>query len=799
MNVLEARVVLRDRTLLDSVDLAVRFVAHYARAYAALAALVVAPAFLVTLAIALAGGWGWGWAAAIALGPFVAAPFTALASRLLFEPSVRLREVLASTASALPRLFALRLLEWCALLFLGVFFVVPALWPLALFFYVNEVTVLERATVGTGLARLQRLLSGQSGDAVMALLFLTALHVVAVFLGDAVGRSLLQDLLEISPPPSIFQAKGSALALGAFWAFVPFGATCRFLQYVNARTRTEGWDVQTRFAAIAARAAAERERESIAPGTGGVKRVAIALVARARAARRGSPRAEPLDPGSADAIVAEARAQGADGFCKSPERPLDLRARSLCPLASELRDCDALVAACNDDPFKERPREESRSIWESLASLLGALANATVWIVIAAVVAALGWLIVRAAMRARRDGAAEEKPGAPPATVTIEAPAEALETTTDAQLLLRRAAEHVSRGDLDGATALYLAASLRALDHRGAIRIARHRTNGEYVRSCKEPAAKPDLRAIVREVDRVQFGREPATSDRVAEVASRATAIVARSALLTIAIAFAVGGCVPSAAKPLRASDPAGDDLLLSLLEREGVSVSRPSASLATLPIPNEDETPPLLIVDAARIPLEDSTRAHLARWVEAGGQLVLAGDVRAWPDSFEAKTKRAESVAVNVLVEPDDADGDDDKDESIRDAAYKTYPAKVASPASLEWPHASTLAATDKHELYAGVRGFKRGAVIGLAGDDLLTNAGIARPPNAAALVALLSTYARGRTVVVARPEDGFSPPDEPGLGPHCTPGSASLSRTQPSPWSSSSSRSACDRRARE
>ena len=48
---------------------------------------------------------------------------------------------------------------------------------------------------------------------------------------------------------------------------VPFAATCRFLLYINARTRTEGWDVQTRFAAIAARAREEsdRERESLAP------------------------------------------------------------------------------------------------------------------------------------------------------------------------------------------------------------------------------------------------------------------------------------------------------------------------------------------------------------------------------------------------------------------------------------------------------------------------------------------------------------------------------------------------------
>jgi hypothetical protein len=72
---------------------------------------------------------------------------------------------------------------------------------------------------------------------------------------------VLEDLLEITPPPSITETKGSVLAMVSYWAFVPFGATCRFLVYVNARTRTEGWDVQTSFAAIASRV----DRPSEAP------------------------------------------------------------------------------------------------------------------------------------------------------------------------------------------------------------------------------------------------------------------------------------------------------------------------------------------------------------------------------------------------------------------------------------------------------------------------------------------------------------------------------------------------------
>jgi hypothetical protein len=254
MNVLEARVVLRDRSLLDVVDLALRFVTKHGKAYAKLGAILLPMAFLVTYGFARAAGWGWGWTAALGLAPFIAAPFTALASRLLFERGVQVKDALGAAGAALPSLLVVRGLELLAVSLGALFVLLPAVWFLSVFLFTNEVLVLERSPIGASLSRLSRLLSGQSGDAIMAVLFLSALHIVAVFLGDAVGRSILEDLLEITPPPSIIDAKGSGMGLAAFWAFLPFVATCRFLLYVNVRTRTEGWDVQTRFAAIVARA-----------------------------------------------------------------------------------------------------------------------------------------------------------------------------------------------------------------------------------------------------------------------------------------------------------------------------------------------------------------------------------------------------------------------------------------------------------------------------------------------------------------------------------------------------------------
>ncbi|MGO8998880.1 MAG: DUF4350 domain-containing protein, partial [Polyangiaceae bacterium] len=478
----------------------------------------------------------------------------------------------------------------------------------------------------------------------------------------------------------------------------------------------------------------------------------------------GAPRStKTLDPATADAIVAKARADGTDGFCKGPRKPLAFRARDLCPIARDVKGCEGLVAACDENPFAET---KEPPVWSfgALGPILSVIANILVWALVAGVVGVILWFIVNAILRAQRDRQAAEKPAARPALVQPDPAAEALETVTDAELLLRQAEEHARRGDLDGAAGLYLAASLRALDNRGAIRIARHRTNGEYVRSCVEAEAKPDLRAIVREVDRVHFGRESVTPDRIAEVASRASAIVARTlpaALLAIAMMVLLGGCAQHG-PPLKALDPEGDDLLMELLQQEGAPVSRLSTSLATMPMPKEKELAPLVIIDAAHVPLEDETRAHLARWVEAGGRLLLAGDVHEWPESFKAKSQSTGSTAINVLLEPEEDAEDDQADDSIA-ATYKTYPAKVGTAAAISWPSSYTLASTETHEVYAAARSFKKGVAIGFAGDDLFTNVGLARSPNAAALVAILRVYAGGRKIHVARPEDGVSPPSNP------------------------------------
>jgi hypothetical protein len=86
----------------------------------------------------------------------------------------------------------------------------------------------------------------------------------AVAMSDWAGRELLDEGLQIHPPVSLWTAGGNWLALAGWWMAVPLVATLRFFAYIDCRTRGEGWDIQTRFAALAARARRLAEEGGVA-------------------------------------------------------------------------------------------------------------------------------------------------------------------------------------------------------------------------------------------------------------------------------------------------------------------------------------------------------------------------------------------------------------------------------------------------------------------------------------------------------------------------------------------------------
>ncbi|HQY65344.1 MAG TPA: hypothetical protein PK141_28315, partial [Polyangiaceae bacterium] len=191
------------------------------------------------------------------------------------------------------------------------------------------------------------------------------------------------------------------------------------------------------------------------------------------------------DPSEAQANVDAARATEAMAFCRAPRRPLSARARELCPTARAVPDCAGFATAC-DAAQAKRPADSERPWHASLKKALGALAQGLVVLLAAAAFAALVYPIVQALRRRRRDASLADEPATSKLAPHAEVASSELPAVDDAESALRRADDLAQSGELNRALFMYLAASLAALDRRGAVRIARSRTNGEYVRACSE-------------------------------------------------------------------------------------------------------------------------------------------------------------------------------------------------------------------------------------------------------------------------------------------------------------------------
>jgi hypothetical protein len=777
MDLMRARVALRERPLLDTLDLAVRFCAAHAGAYVRLSAVVLVPALALSWCAARLAGWWVGWTVTWAVTAFAGAPFVALASRLVFADTVRTREVLGVAIRAIPRLIVVRLVQTGALTLSALLLGFPWLWLGTVFLFVVEVLVLEQSGVSASLERARRVASAHFPDAVLTMLLLVVAPVAAAMLGDVAGREILETLLQLKAPPPLFRAGGSWLALMGWWAAVPLLETARFFVYLDIRTRTEGWDIQTRFAAIAARSEAERAApDSLGTERAGRRRVVVGGLALLALLAVGRPAHAAFDPAHAQTDVDAAMHEGDYPFCRAPRTPLSPAARDLCPHAAAIPACGGFVAGCvaatapPPSPWSWPWGEHALSV----PAFVGMAARIVVWLLVAALVMAVLVPVLRAVARVGRGSGPREGVQRRDAARVDEALA-LPPASTDEELLLSRGDELARAGRFGAALQHYLAASLRALDRRGSLRMTPDRTNGEYVRGCTEADARAALREIVGEVDRVQFGGEEATLDGVARASRRALAIVRVLPVLGLMLALAwLPGCGSGigarGTAPRDGDDPAGAELFRDVLRRQGVEVEPLATSLASLELPQPGERAPAVVVDLERTDLDEDTREHLVEWVRAGGVLVLAGHAGDWPKVFGATATLAagpHQIAVHRLRTRNadsDSDGDDD------DAPEKSpLPAQtlergiLASPTGLRFDvPAESVASFEDGTTYAARVTHGAGAVLGIASDELMTNAGLARPGNAAAMVSLLSNADR-LELRLAAAEDGVSPPSTP------------------------------------
>jgi hypothetical protein len=255
MNLLEARVVLRPRSMSDVLDLAGPFCIANRRVLLPLAIATTAVGALLAAACRLGLGWSW-LAVWLSTGGYLLLTgglFTQVAGELLFREArqIRLRTVVGRFLRRFFPYLAARILQWVVLAFCAATFVPLPIFAARLLF-VSETVLLESASPGVALARSSRLVLFRS----IPCLGLSLACAVAPFLfaisADVVGDAIVNLVFEMGRPfGSLWSDGGSGFAVIGALLSAPLVASASFLGYIDLRTRKEGWDIQLRFLALA--------------------------------------------------------------------------------------------------------------------------------------------------------------------------------------------------------------------------------------------------------------------------------------------------------------------------------------------------------------------------------------------------------------------------------------------------------------------------------------------------------------------------------------------------------------------
>ena len=189
--------------------------------------------------------------------------------------------------------------------------------------------------------------------------------------------------------------------------------------------------------------------------------------------------------------------------------------------------------------------------------------------------------------------------------------------------LLARARAAAARGEYGRAIDNAYAALLRRLDGDGLIEIHPSRTNGDYVRRLRDnPKLNQDVRRIVGDVERVQFGDAPPSEPAYLNVLQHVLPLVARALLPA---AWVLGVSVALSCKPKLTNDeyadmsPSGTEAIVEAMKADGFKIRHRLERLSAL-------DRPLTLVLRPETALDEATWKHLLGWVRKGGHLLAAG-----------------------------------------------------------------------------------------------------------------------------------------------------------------------------
>jgi hypothetical protein len=251
MNLRDAQVVLRPRSLSDLVDLGFRVNAAHATANLRLAVWLLLPPFIVCALLHHATrSWWLVWPLAVALCGIAQGAFTVALGQRLFTSEASAGAVLKRFARRVPSYLWTVIATRVLLLLSALLFVVmPVVWARLLF--VHEAALLEQAAAGEAIRRSNQLGQGHRGALLGFWIILTVVPFAGVILAETLGQAAVENVLQWGAPfGRLWNDGGSLYALAGLFASVPLAATLRFLQYIDLRTRDEGWDIQLRFAAL---------------------------------------------------------------------------------------------------------------------------------------------------------------------------------------------------------------------------------------------------------------------------------------------------------------------------------------------------------------------------------------------------------------------------------------------------------------------------------------------------------------------------------------------------------------------
>ena len=254
MNLHRARVVLRPRRLLDSLDLAAPFCVENRRAVGRLLLAPLGAGLLLALGVRVGLGWSWGavWLPLLTVSIFLQGVYTVMAAELLFRPpeDVRLREVLGRFRR---RFWAHALTLFGHQVVLVMAFSTVLLFPVigARLLFVREAVLLEENGLAGSFRRSAAVSDDHTAGCFVLWLLTLGLPVFFVLAFEVTGQALVKGVLQMGEPVgALFTEGGSGYALAGFLVSMPLVAAARFLRYIDLRTLREGWDIQIRFAAI---------------------------------------------------------------------------------------------------------------------------------------------------------------------------------------------------------------------------------------------------------------------------------------------------------------------------------------------------------------------------------------------------------------------------------------------------------------------------------------------------------------------------------------------------------------------